>query len=56
MLTGFALTVFAIQRLALSRRRFTTVTGKGDAGLPVPLPPGLRRALRCVVLPWLALR
>ena len=32
----------------------TTVTGKGDGGLPMPLPDGVRRLVLGVALPWLA--
>jgi iron(III) transport system permease protein len=53
ILTVFALGVFAVQRGILGRRNFTTVSGKGDAGLSMRLPDGLRRAALCVVVPWL---
>jgi iron(III) transport system permease protein len=33
---------------------YTTVSGKGDAGVPMRLPAGLSRAMLAVVLPWLA--
>jgi iron(III) transport system permease protein len=32
---------------------YTTVTGKGDAGIPMPLPRGVRRLVQGVALPWL---
>lgn len=54
MLTGFALAVFALQQRLLGRTSYTTVTGKGDAGLPMPLPDGVRRTAHAVALPWLA--
>ena len=54
ILSAFALAVFWAQRRLLGRARFTTVTGKGDSGLPMPLPAGLRRAFLGIVLPWLA--
>ncbi len=53
VLTLFALGVFALQRGALGRRQYTTLTGKGDAGLKAALPTGLRRLARAVVAPWL---
>ncbi|EJL77448.1 ABC-type Fe3+ transport system, permease component [Variovorax sp. CF313] len=53
ILTVFALGVFALQRRVLGRKNFTTVSGKGDAGLAMRLPDGLRRAALCVVVPWL---
>ncbi len=54
LLTGFALAVFALQRWVLGRRNYTTVSGKGDAGVPMPLPSGVRRLVQAVALPWLA--
>ena len=54
ILSAFALLVFIAQRRLLGRANYTTVSGKGDAGLPMPLPDGLRRAIVCVTLPWLA--
>ena len=53
ILTVFALGVFAIQNGLLGKRNFTTVSGKGDAGIPMPLPDGIRRTLNGVVYPWL---
>ncbi len=54
ILTLFALAVFAIQRGLLGKQNFTTVSGKGDSGLPMPLPSGVRRTIACVALPWMA--
>ena len=54
VLTLFALAVFAIQRGLLGRQNFTTVSGKGDAGLAMPLPTGVRRVVHSVALPWMA--
>lgn len=54
ILTLFALAVFAIQRGLLGRKSYTTVSGKGDSGLPMPLPPGVRRLVQAVALPWMA--
>ena len=54
ILTVFALVVFVVQRKLLGRTSFTTVTGKGDAGMPMALPDGLRRIILGVTLPWLA--
>jgi iron(III) transport system permease protein len=54
VLTLFALAVFALQRALLGRTSFTTVSGKGDAGLPMPLPDGVRRVVRGIAIPWLA--
>ena len=54
ILTLFALSVFALQQGLLGKRQFTTVSGKGDAGIPMRLPDGVRRTLSLVVYPWLA--
>jgi iron(III) transport system permease protein len=54
ILSAFALAVFCTQQRLLGRTGFTTVTGKGDGGLTMPLPVGLRRLMLGIVLPWLA--
>jgi iron(III) transport system permease protein len=54
ILTAFALAVFVIQRQWLGTASYTTVSGKGDAGLPMPLPAGVHRAILAIALPWLA--
>ena len=53
ILSVFALTVFFVQRGLLGRSSFTTVTGKGDAGVAMPLPMGVRRLCMGVAGPWL---
>jgi iron(III) transport system permease protein len=53
ILTAFALIVFFIQRRVLGKTSYTTVTGKGDAGLPMPLPDGIRRLATNIAGPWL---
>ena len=53
LLTLFALAVFFIQRQVLAGRSFTTVTGKGDAGVPMVLPEGVLRVCRAFAAPWL---
>jgi iron(III) transport system permease protein len=55
LLTLFAFAVFALQRGVLGRQSFTTVSGKGDAGLSAMLPQGLIRMTQLVAIPWLAL-
>ncbi len=54
ILTLFALAVFAIQRAVLGRQSYTTVSGKGDAGIAMPLPPRVRHIVNGVALPWIA--
>ena len=55
LLTLFALAVFALQRLVLGRQIFTTVSGKGDAGLSAQLPIHLKRFTQAITIPWLML-
>ena len=54
ILTGFALTVFFIQRSVLGKRSYTTVSGKGDAGIAMSLPPIIHRIVHGAALPWMA--
>jgi len=54
VLTAFALTVFFVQRKLLGNTSFTTVSGKGDAGVPMELPTAVRRVCVWVAGPWLA--
>jgi iron(III) transport system permease protein len=54
LLTLFALTVFAIQRWLLGRQNYTTVSGKGDAGIAMALPANVRRLVNGIALPWMA--
>lgn len=53
ILTFFALIAFAIQRLALAGRHYTTVTGKGESGRPIALPRAVLGLCRSVAGPWL---
>jgi iron(III) transport system permease protein len=55
LLLAFALLAFVAQRWLLAGSAFTTIAGKGDAGLPAPLPDGVRRACYAAVVPWIAL-
>jgi iron(III) transport system permease protein len=54
ILTFFALAVFAMQQAFLGKQSYTTLSGKGDSGLPSALPTGVRRLAKCVIYPWLA--
>jgi iron(III) transport system permease protein len=54
ILTAFALGAFFLQRRVLGGRSFTTVSGKGDAGVPMALPDPVRRVSYGIALPWLA--
>ncbi len=53
VLTAFALGVFFLQQRVLGKTSFTTVSGKGDAGLPMALPTAVRRLCVGVAGPWL---
>jgi|KBSSwiStaDraftv2_1062776.scaffolds.fasta_scaffold00372_20 iron(III) transport system permease protein len=48
----FALGAFFAQRWVLGARVYTTVSGKGDAGVPIALPDGARWLCYGVALPW----
>ncbi|MFO1195999.1 MAG: iron ABC transporter permease [Burkholderiaceae bacterium] len=54
LLTAFALAVFVAQQRLLGRSAYTTVSGKGDAGVPMPLPGPVRALCVAVAVPWLA--
>ncbi|CAN5615702.1 iron ABC transporter permease [soil metagenome] len=54
VLLGFTLGAFWLQNRWLGRRSYTTVTGKGDGGLPLPLPRPIGWSALAVVLPWAA--
>jgi iron(III) transport system permease protein len=54
ILTVFALGAFFLQRRVLGAASYTTVSGKGDAGVPMALPDAVRRVSLGVALPWLA--
>jgi len=53
VLTAFALAVFFLQQRVLGRSVYTTVSGKGDAGVAMPLPDGVRRLCLATAGPWL---
>ncbi|HKX10745.1 MAG TPA: iron ABC transporter permease [Stellaceae bacterium] len=52
VLLAFTLGAFYAQHRWLGRRVYTTVTGKGDSGLPIPLPTGVRAACYGVAALW----
>jgi iron(III) transport system permease protein len=55
VLLAFTLSAFYAQRRWLGRKSYATVTGKGDAGLPVKLPRAIKGLCYGVALPWAAL-
>ena len=55
ILLSFALMAFWIQRRVLGKKSYVSMTGKGDSGLPVPLPARVEKGVYAVVIPWLCL-
>ncbi len=55
VLLAFTLAAFLAQRLWLGKKSYATVTGKGDAGIPVSLPRRLNWVIYGVALPWAVL-
>ena len=55
VLLAFTLTAFLAQRFWLGQRSYATVAGKGHAGIPAPLPTGVRLSCYAVIVPWLLL-
>jgi iron(III) transport system permease protein len=55
VLLAFTLLAFWAQQRWVGRRGYTTVSGKGDAGLPVRLPKRVAWACAAVAIPWVAL-
>jgi iron(III) transport system permease protein len=53
VLLVFTLLAFWLQQRWLGRASYVTVSGKGDAGLPAPLPTGLRRGCIGFALAWI---
>jgi iron(III) transport system permease protein len=53
LLLAMTFGAFALQALWLGRRRYTTMTGKGDAGVPSPLPPALKIGCSALAWPWI---
>ncbi len=53
LLLALTFGAFALQALWLGRRKYTTVTGKGDSGVAAPLPRGLKLACGAVAWPWM---
>ena len=54
LLLVFALGAFFLQRRVVGTGSYATISGKGDSGLPTPLPDSARRAAAWVALPWAA--
>jgi iron(III) transport system permease protein len=54
LLTLFALVAFALQRKLLGKGSYTTVSGKGDSGIALPLPASVTRIIYPIGFFWLA--
>ena len=52
VLLSFTLMAFYIQRFWLGKKSYTTITGKGDAGLPMRLPKLLSFPIIVIGLSW----
>jgi len=52
ILLAFTLGAFWLQHAWLGKKVYTTVTGKGDAGLPLPLPRRVALASYFTAIPW----
>jgi iron(III) transport system permease protein len=55
LLLALALGAFFLQRRVVGGRSYATISGKGDAGLPTPLPRSARRWALSVAVPWATL-
>ncbi len=55
ILLGFALAAFFAQRWVLGRKVYTAMSGKGDSGLPTPLPDNVRKICYAAAIPWIIL-
>lgn len=51
----FALAAFFAQRRIVGQRSYVSMTGKGDGGLPTPLPVRVKITAFAVAMPWAAL-
>jgi len=52
VLLAFTLGAFYAQQRWLGHRVYTTVTGKGDSGVPIPLPASVRRTCYATAILW----
>jgi len=55
LLLAFALAAFFAQRVVLGRGDYTALSGKGDSGLPAPLPEPARKLCYALAMPWIVL-
>jgi iron(III) transport system permease protein len=52
VLLAFTLIGFAVQQFWLGEKSYTTITGKGSAGVVAPLPKSVAAACYAVAMPW----
>lgn len=52
VLLAFTMGAFWLQQVWLGKKVYTTVAGKGDAGMPSPLPRRIKWLCAAVALPW----
>jgi iron(III) transport system permease protein len=52
VLLGFTLLAFWVQQAWIGKKVYTTVVGKGDSGLPSPLPKAITWLCAIVTVPW----
>jgi iron(III) transport system permease protein len=52
VMLAVGLGAFLLQRAVVGGRSYVSVTGKGDAGLPTPLPAPVRTIAFAVAIPW----
>jgi iron(III) transport system permease protein len=52
VLLAFTLMAFWAQQQWLGKKQYTSVSGKGDAGMPTPLPTPLKWTAYAVTVPW----
>ena len=55
VLLSFTLSAFFLQRKWLGRKTYTTVTGKGDSGVPAIMPRRVRFPVYSITLGWTAM-
>ena len=55
LLLLLAMVAFYIQYSIVGKKSYVTVGGKGDSGVPMALPDGVRRTGLAIALPWLLL-
>jgi iron(III) transport system permease protein len=47
-----ALVAFMVQRAVVGKRSYVSMTGKGDVGLPTPLPRRVKALAFAIAIPW----